>query len=151
MKTKEWEHKFLKGGGKVSINVKSYFALALVLLGLLIIFISNSYFVDVHVENIDKAIEILFSSNANSLLIFGILSITGITLQMSASLVMLKITWESIKYTYYEYSVGIHIILSVIILGISIATILYALKAVIGVFLIAVIVFGLLFLDDKRK
>ncbi|MEK4230581.1 hypothetical protein [Solibacillus sp. FSL H8-0538] len=135
----------------MSINVKSYFALALVLLGLLIIFISNSYFVDVHVENIDKAIEILFSSNANSLLIFGILSITGITLQMSASLVMLKITWESIKYTYYEYSVGIHIILSVIILGISIATILYALKAVIGVFLIAVIVFGLLFLDDKRK
>ncbi|MBD8032922.1 hypothetical protein [Solibacillus merdavium] len=135
----------------MSINVKSYFALALVLLGLLIIFISNNYFVDVHVENIDKAIEILFSSNANSLLIFWILSMTGITIQMSASLVMLKITWESIKYTYYEYSVGIHIILSVIILGISIATILYALKAVIGVFLIAVIVFGLLFLDDKRK
>ncbi|WP_285396089.1 hypothetical protein [Lysinibacillus sp. fls2-241-R2A-57] len=64
---------------------------------------------------------------------------------------MLKVTWESFKYSYFEYNIGIHVILTILVLGIAAATTFYALKAIIGVFFVAIITFCLLFLNDKKK
>jgi len=135
---------------KISINNKSYGAIVLVITGMLILLFSNQYFANVHAENVQRAIEIIFSENAKELSIFWFLTLLGAALELSGVILMLKVTWESIKYSYYEYSIGLHVVISIIVFAGAFATIFYALKAVIGILLIAVVGIALLIGDNKK-
>ncbi|MCT1726429.1 hypothetical protein [Lysinibacillus capsici] len=117
---------------------------------MIILLFSNQYFANVHVENVQKAIEIIFSENAKELSIFWFLTLLGASLELSGVIIMLKVTWESIKYSYYGYSIGSHIVISIIVFAGAFATIFYALKAVIGILLIAVVGIALLIADNKK-
>ena len=134
----------------MSINKKSYGAVVLVITGMLILLFSNQYFANVHAENVQRAIEIISGENSKELLIFWFLTLFGAALELSGVIIMLKVTWESIKNSYYEYSIGLHIVFSMIVFTGAFVTIFYALKAVIGVLLIAVVVIALLIADDKK-
>ena len=117
---------------------------------MIILLFSNQYFANVHAENVQRASEIILSENAKELSIFWFLSLLGAALELSGVIIMLKVTWESIKYSYYEYSIGLHVVISIIVFTGAFATIFYALKAVIGILLIAVVGIALLIGDNKK-
>lgn len=135
---------------KISINNKSYGAIVLVIIGMVTLLFSNQYFEKVHADNVQKAIEIIFSENAKELSIFWFLTLLGAALEILGVIIMFNVTSESIKYSYNEYSIGLHVVILIIVFAGAFATIFYALKAVIGILLIAVVGIVLLIGDNKK-
>lgn len=132
------------------IDSKSYGAISSVIIGALLILFSNMYYKDYHAEDIVLAFKLL-QTNQKEMLTLWFITLIGAALQVVGVLVMLKITWNNIKYSYYEYNLWLHILILLFVLVISIITIYFAVKAIFGVVLIALIVFVLLSDSDKKR
>lgn len=132
------------------INSKSYGAISIVILGALLILFSNLYYKDYHAGNIELAIKFL-QTNQKEILTLWFITLIGAALQIAGVLVMLRITWSNIKYSYYEYNLWLHILILLFVLAISIITIYFAVKAIFGIVLVTLIVFVLLSENDKKR
>lgn len=132
------------------VNSKSYGAVSVVIIGALFILFSNIYYKDYHAENIELAFKIL-QSNQKEVLTLWFLTLIGAALQVAGVLSMLKITWSNIRYSYYEYNLWLHLLILLIVVAISIITIYFAVKAIFGIALIALIVFALMYGNDNKR
>ncbi|MEK9199391.1 hypothetical protein [Ureibacillus sp. FSL E2-3493] len=132
------------------INSRSYGAISIVIIGALLILFSNMYYKDYHAEDIVLAFKLL-QTNQKEMFTLWFITLIGAALQVVGVLVMLKITWNNIKYSNYEYNLWLHILILLFVLVISIITIYFAVKAIFGLVFIALIVYVLLNESDNKR
>ncbi|MGE7132991.1 hypothetical protein [Lysinibacillus xylanilyticus] len=132
------------------IDSKSYGAISIVIIGAILILFSNICFDNYHVESIELAFKLL-QNNTGEILTFWFLTLIGAAFQISGVFAMVKVTWRNIKFSNYEYNPLIHLLILLIVVIISIYTIYFAIKAVLGLVLIAIITMAILNDNDKKR
>lgn len=131
------------------VNSKSYGAVSIVVIGALLILFSNIYYKDYHAENVELALKLL-RSNQKEVLILWFLTLIGAALEVAGVIIMFKVTWSNIRYSYYEYNLWLHLLILLIVVMISIITIYFAVKAIFGIALLAMIVIALMYENDEK-
>lgn len=130
------------------IDSRSYPAIAVFSLGMILIFVANFKLQDVHVPTVIDAITRLGSEENKRVLLLWGCALFGVALQASATMLMGKVTWENINYS-YDVNIVFSIITTILMAIITVVSIYYTSLAVLG--LIIIIGFIWLWANSDRK